>query len=74
MEVRFSRANFGVLSLGCKSSHTPGIKWDFGFLNNFLELIFCGSLKEIGEMVSVTPARAMVSKYHQINYKSLILR
>ena len=30
----------------------------FGFLNNFVTLINCESLKEIGEIACVTPARS----------------
>ena len=30
----------------------------FGLLNNFMTLIICESLREIGEMACVTPARS----------------
>ena len=37
----------------------------FGFLNNLVTLINCQSLKEIGEMACVTPARS--SRGHTLN-------
>ena len=55
------RANFGVLSLefDVKALVLQGLTRSpnyFGHLNNFMTLIVCESLREIGEMACVTPA------------------
>ena len=55
------RANFGVLSLGfdVKALVPQGLTGSpnyFGLLNNFMTLIICESLREIGEMACVTLA------------------
>ena len=60
MEVQFSRANFGVsyLAFDARAPISQGLSGSsnyFGSLNNSLELIFCGSLKEIVEMACVGP-------------------
>ena len=54
------KANFGVLSLGLdvKALVPQGLTGSpnyFDLLNNFMTLIVCESLREIGEMACVTP-------------------
>ena len=55
------RANFGVLPQGfdVKALIPQGFTGSpnyFGFLNNFMTLIICESLREIGEVACVTSA------------------